>query len=69
MRLTYPPLLIEARARVARLLGAHTDECVLVPNATHGINTVLRNIQWNEGDIMVGGGHSVTTYLLRLLKS
>ncbi|EIN04913.1 PLP-dependent transferase [Punctularia strigosozonata HHB-11173 SS5] len=60
MRLTYQSLLIDSRSRVARLLGAHTDECVLVPNATHGINTVLRNIQWNDGDILIGAS---TTYV------
>lgn len=43
-RFTYPPLLREARATVAPLLGAATDEVVFVPNATTGVNTVLRNL-------------------------
>lgn len=53
MRTTYIPMLRDVRARVAELVGADADECVLVPNATHGINTVLRNFDWNEGDIIV----------------
>jgi hercynylcysteine S-oxide lyase len=41
------------RARVAKLIGAETDEVVLVPNATHGVNTVLKNINWKAGDYMI----------------
>ncbi|KAG1822027.1 pyridoxal phosphate-dependent transferase [Suillus subaureus] len=44
----------EARTRVAKLIGAETDECVLVNNTSHGIATVLRNFEWNEGDIIIG---------------
>lgn len=53
MRSTSKPLLTTVRARVASLIGAQADECVIVPNATHGINTVLRNLEWHEGDIVV----------------
>ncbi|KAG2107569.1 pyridoxal phosphate-dependent transferase [Suillus cothurnatus] len=49
----------EARTRVAKLIGAETDECVLVNNTSHGIATVLRNFEWNEGDIIIG---TTTTY-------
>ena len=35
MRLKYPTFLNTCRERVARLIGAHVDECVLVPNAIH----------------------------------
>ena len=54
MRVAYRPLLGGVRARVAELIGAETDECVLVPNATHGVNTVLRNFDWSQSDIIVG---------------
>ncbi|KAG1729659.1 pyridoxal phosphate-dependent transferase [Suillus paluster] len=49
----------EARTRVAKLIGAETDECVLVNNTTHGIATVLRNFEWHEGDVIIG---MTTTY-------
>lgn len=43
IRYTYPDLLDANRAAVARLLRApNIDEVVLVPNATVGVNTVLR---------------------------
>ncbi|KAK0609678.1 aminotransferase family protein-like protein [Bombardia bombarda] len=49
----YPKLLRESRALVAPLLGADKDEVVFVPNATTGINTVLRNFVYEEGDVIV----------------
>jgi hypothetical protein len=55
LRLQYQKPFTEAREQIAQLIGAKTDECVLVPNASHGLNTVLRNFAWNDGDILVGG--------------
>ena len=43
---------------MAKLIGAETDEVVLVPNATHALNVVLRNFEWREGDVIVGGEHT-----------
>ena len=59
MRLTYEAPWIRCRERIASLIGAHVDECVLVPNATHGVNTVLRNIDWKKGDVIIKSTHSV----------
>lgn len=53
IRLTYEALWIQCRERIARLIGAHVDECVLVPSATHGVNTVLWNIDWKKGDAII----------------
>jgi len=47
--------LNRVRERVAKLIGAETDECVIVNNTSHGLATVLRNFIFNEGDILVGG--------------
>ncbi|KAH9930085.1 PLP-dependent transferase [Fomitopsis serialis] len=47
------------RKRVADVVNAELDEIVLVPNATHGINTVLRNFEWKEGDVII---EATTTY-------
>ncbi|RPD59986.1 PLP-dependent transferase [Lentinus tigrinus ALCF2SS1-7] len=58
-RLTYQSLLDKSRAAVAKLIGAETDEVVLVPNATHALNIVLRNFEWREGDLLIGAS---TTY-------
>ncbi|KAK3313616.1 aminotransferase family protein-like protein [Apodospora peruviana] len=49
----YPRLLRESRALVAPLLGADTDEVVLMPNATTGVNTVLRNLVYEKDDVIV----------------
>lgn len=44
IRYRYPPLLDANRAAVASLLNAPLDSTVFVPNATTGINTVLRGL-------------------------
>ncbi|PAV16588.1 PLP-dependent transferase [Pyrrhoderma noxium] len=56
MRLTYTPLLKESRNKVAQFLEVDTDDIVLVPNATHGVNTVLRNFIWNKDDVIIFNG-------------
>lgn len=53
IRFTYPKLLREARDVVAPLLGADTDEVVFVPNALTAVNTVLRNLMYQDGDVIL----------------
>ncbi|KAK5626200.1 hypothetical protein RRF57_001915 [Xylaria bambusicola] len=53
IRFTYPKLLLQARQAVAPLLGADAEEVVFVPNALTGINTVLRNLTYVEGDVIL----------------
>ncbi|SPQ24056.1 26213d90-8380-4f62-b489-cc8fa95f0d3b [Thermothielavioides terrestris] len=47
IRYDYPKLLDQSRAAIAKLLRVPTDTVVFVPNATTGVNTVLRNLDWN----------------------
>jgi selenocysteine lyase/cysteine desulfurase len=53
-RKTYRPILVSVRERVAKLIGAETDECVIISNTTHGINEVLHNFSWQSGDVLIG---------------
>lgn len=53
IRFTYLKLLEKSRAAIAPLLGADPGEVVLVPNATTGMNTALRNLSFSEGDVVV----------------
>jgi selenocysteine lyase/cysteine desulfurase len=46
IRYEYPKLVDESRQAVADLLSAPVETVVFVPNATNGLNTVLRNLQW-----------------------
>jgi len=51
------PLLDEARGALAEFLGAHRDNLVFVPNATAGINTVLRSLDFKRGDEVIVTDH------------
>lgn len=53
IRFSYLPRLTSVRQRIAAMIGANAQECVLVPNTSHGISTVLRNIEWEKNDIIV----------------
>jgi len=44
------PLLDQARAALAQFTGARPEDLVFVPNATSGVNTVLRSLTFAPGD-------------------
>lgn len=43
-------LLDRAREELATFIGANTEDLVFLPNATTGVNTVLRSLTWRSGD-------------------
>jgi isopenicillin-N epimerase len=43
-------LLDRARLALSQFVGADADDLVFVPNATAGVNTVLRSLRFNSGD-------------------
>jgi isopenicillin-N epimerase len=51
------PLLDEARAAVAAFVGASPENLVFVPNATAGVNTVLRSLDFERGDEIIVTNH------------
>ncbi|PPJ55654.1 hypothetical protein CBER1_09548 [Cercospora berteroae] len=53
IRYTYPRKVDESRRIVADYLNAPVDTIVFVPNATTGVNTVLRNLVWEAGDVIL----------------
>lgn len=50
-------LLDEARAGLARFIGANPENLTFVTNATAGINTVLRSLQFKKGDELLVTDH------------
>ncbi|KAK5116566.1 hypothetical protein LTR85_009191 [Meristemomyces frigidus] len=53
IRYDYPKLLDESREAVANYLNAPVSTCVFIPNATTGLNTVLRNMVYEPGDVII----------------
>jgi len=50
-------LLDQARSDLADFLGANPDDLVFVPNATAGVNTVLRSQRFQSGDELLVTNH------------
>ena len=50
-------LLDEARKALARFVGAADEDLVFVPNATSGVNTVLRSLEFRSGDELLVTDH------------
>jgi isopenicillin-N epimerase len=51
------PLLDEARSTLAEFVGAATDDIVFVPNATAGVNAVLRSLDLDKHDELLVTSH------------
>lgn len=50
-------LLDQTRTALADFLGAAADDLVFVPNATAGVNTVLRSLRFDPGDELLVTNH------------
>ncbi len=51
------PALDWARSALARFVGAEAEDLVFVPNATAGVNTVLRSLRFAPGDELLVTDH------------
>jgi isopenicillin-N epimerase len=51
------PLLDKARAALAKFVGAKPNDLVFVPNATSGVNAVLRSLSFKRGDEILVTDH------------
>lgn len=54
---TFEPLLDAARQALATFVGAEPEGLVFVPNATTGVNAVLRSLPWQAGDQVLITNH------------
>lgn len=53
IRYSTPKVLDESREAVANLLSIPRNECVLIKNATTGVNTILHNLPFGPDDVIV----------------
>lgn len=53
LRLECLDYLNDVRQRLANLVKVDRDEIVLVPNTSVGVNTVLRNFEWEKDDVII----------------
>src|SRR6266496_5456058 len=51
------PLLDQVRADVARFVGARPEDLAFIPNATAGVNAVLRSLQFSSNDELLVTNH------------
>jgi len=51
------PLLDDARAMLAEFVGADTESIAFVPNATAGVNAVLRSLDLDKHDELLVTSH------------
>ena len=52
-----PPLVDESRDALARLIGADPADVVFVQNATAGVNSVIRSLEFRPGDEILVTAH------------
>ncbi|MBL8722024.1 MAG: aminotransferase class V-fold PLP-dependent enzyme [Myxococcales bacterium] len=52
-----PPALAEVRARLGAFVGADPDDLALVTNASTGVSTVLRSLEFAPGDELLTTDH------------
>ncbi|KAF6829359.1 hypothetical protein CPLU01_08001 [Colletotrichum plurivorum] len=53
IRYVFPDILRRSRSLLAAQLNCPVDELVLCPNVTTATNTVLRNLQWGDGNRVI----------------
>ncbi|MBE9040849.1 aminotransferase class V-fold PLP-dependent enzyme [Oscillatoriales cyanobacterium LEGE 11467] len=53
----YEDLINKAREKLAAFIGADAEDVVFVPNATTGVNTVLRSLVFQPGDELLTTNH------------
>ncbi|CZT19918.1 related to isopenicillin N epimerase [Ramularia collo-cygni] len=70
LRYKLPNYMDESREAISKHINAPTETVVLIPNATTGVNIVLRNLVFSPGDVIIycstiyGACHKTVEYIV-----
>ena len=70
LRYKLPGYIDESRETISKYINAPVETVVFVPNATTGVNTVLRNLVFSPGDVIIycstiyGACHKTVEYIV-----
>ena len=53
-----PELMLESRKAIAKMIGCDADDLALIENATTGVNTIIRSLEFNQGDEIIVPDHA-----------
>ena len=48
-----PELMLESRKAIAKKTGCDAGDLALIENATTGVNTIIRSLEFNQGDEII----------------
>ena len=55
---TAPEVMLKARKAIAKMVNCNSDDLALIENATTGVNTIMRSLEFNPGDEILVPDHA-----------
>ena len=53
-----PEIMLESRKAIAKMVNCDADDLALIENATTGVNTIMRSLEFNQGDEIIVPDHA-----------
>ncbi len=55
---TAPEVMLKARKAIAKMVNCNSEDLALIENATTGVNTIMRSLEFNPGDEILVPDHA-----------